>query len=49
MREIGMPPAGVHADSAGTVSAAFRQSLQSEPILILAALVTVYIVAGRSL
>ena len=42
--EIGMPP-GVHADFAGT-AAAFRQSLQSEPILILAALVTVYIVLG---
>jgi multidrug efflux pump len=41
---IGQPP-GVHSDFAGTAQA-FQQSLQSEPILILAALLTVYIVLG---
>jgi len=41
---IGMPP-GVHADFAGTAQA-FNQSLASEPMLIVAALVTVYIVLG---
>jgi multidrug efflux pump len=43
-KEIGLPP-GVHADFAGT-AAAFGDSLASEPLLILAALVTVYIVLG---
>ena len=43
-REIGLPP-GVHADFAGTAQA-FRESLASEPVLILAALITVYIVLG---
>ena len=42
--EIGLPP-GVHADFAGTARA-FGDSLASEPILILAALITVYIVLG---
>ncbi len=42
--EIGLPP-GVRADFAGTAQA-FQQSLASEPILILAALITVYIVLG---
>jgi multidrug efflux pump len=42
--EIGLPP-GVHADFAGT-AAAFGDSLASEPVLILAALITVYIVLG---
>ncbi|TMA13330.1 MAG: nodulation protein, partial [Deltaproteobacteria bacterium] len=42
--EIGLPP-GVRADFAGTAQA-FQQSLASEPILILAAVVTVYIVLG---
>jgi multidrug efflux pump len=42
--KIGLPP-GVHADFAGTARA-FSDSLSSEPILILAALVTVYIVLG---
>jgi multidrug efflux pump len=41
---IGTPPS-VHADFAGTAQA-FNQSLASEPMLILAALVTVYIVLG---
>jgi multidrug efflux pump len=41
---IGMPP-GVHPDFQGTAQA-FQQSLASEPILILAALLTVYIVLG---
>ena len=38
-------PASVHADFQGTAQA-FQSSLASEPILILAALVTVYIVLG---
>ncbi|HWZ90048.1 MAG TPA: efflux RND transporter permease subunit, partial [Polyangiaceae bacterium] len=42
--EIGLPP-GVHADFAGTARA-FGDSLASEPVLILAALITVYIVLG---
>jgi len=42
--EIGLPP-GVRADFAGTARA-FGDSLASEPILILAALITVYIVLG---
>ena len=42
--EIGLPP-GVRPAFAGTAQA-FRESLASEPILILAALVTVYIVLG---
>ena len=42
--EIGLPPS-VRADFTGTAQA-FRESLASEPILILAALLTVYIVLG---
>jgi len=42
--EIGMPPS-VHADFVGTARA-FGESLASEPVLILAALITVYIVLG---
>ena len=42
--EIGMP-ASVHADFQGTAQA-FKDSLSSQPILILTALVTVYIVLG---
>ncbi len=42
--EIGLPPA-VRADFVGAAQA-FRESLASEPILVLAALVTVYIVLG---
>ena len=42
--EIGLP-SGVRPDFAGTAQA-FQESLASEPILILAALVTVYIVLG---
>jgi multidrug efflux pump len=42
--EIGLPP-GVRPNFAGTAQA-FQQSLASEPILVLAALVTVYIVLG---
>jgi multidrug efflux pump len=42
--EIGMPPS-VHAAFQGTAQA-FRDSLESEPALILAALLTVYIVLG---
>jgi multidrug efflux pump len=38
-------PAGLQADFQGT-AASFRNSLSSEPLLILAALVTVYIVLG---
>ena len=38
-------PASVQADFQGT-AASFRNSLSNEPILILAALVTVYIVLG---
>jgi multidrug efflux pump len=43
-REVGLPPS-VHAEFVGTAQA-FRDSLASEPILVLAALVTVYIVLG---
>ncbi|MHB8420711.1 MAG: multidrug efflux RND transporter permease subunit [Myxococcales bacterium] len=43
-RGLGLPPA-VHASFQGTAQA-FRASLASEPILILAALITVYIVLG---
>ena len=39
------PPPGIHADFQGTAQA-FRASLASEPLLILAALLTVYIVLG---
>jgi multidrug efflux pump len=42
--DLGMPPR-MRADFAGAAQA-FRESLQSEPLLILAALVTVYIVLG---
>jgi multidrug efflux pump len=42
--EIGLPP-GVRADFSGTAQA-FQESLASEPALIVAALVTVYIVLG---
>jgi len=42
--EIGLPP-GVRADFTGAAQV-FRESLASEPILILAALLTVYIVLG---
>ncbi|HZS40228.1 MAG TPA: multidrug efflux RND transporter permease subunit [Polyangia bacterium] len=42
--ELGTPPS-VHADFQGA-AAAFRESLASEPILLLAALLTVYIVLG---
>ena len=43
-RELGLPPS-IRADFQGTAQA-FRASLQSEPLLILAALFTVYIVLG---
>jgi hydrophobe/amphiphile efflux-1 (HAE1) family protein len=43
-REIGMPE-GVHATFQGT-AAAFKDSADSEPMLILAALIAVYIVLG---
>jgi len=43
-QELGMP-ASIHPSFQGT-AAAFQKSLQSEPWLILAALVTVYIVLG---
>ena len=43
-RAIGIPPS-VHADFRGTAQA-FGESLASEPVLILAALITVYIVLG---
>ncbi len=43
-REMGMP-ATIHAQFAGTAQA-FQDSLASQPILILAALVTVYLVLG---
>ncbi len=43
-RSIGFPPT-IHASFAGT-AAAFQESLSKEPFLILAALVTVYIVLG---
>jgi multidrug efflux pump len=42
--DIDLPPS-VHADFAGS-AAAFSSSLASEPVLILAALITVYIVLG---
>ena len=42
--EIGMPP-GIQGEFQGA-AAAFQSSLKNEPILILAALVTVYIVLG---
>jgi multidrug efflux pump len=42
--ELGLPPA-VRAEFVGTAQA-FRESLATEPILILAALLTVYIVLG---
>jgi multidrug efflux pump len=42
--ELGLPP-GVRADFAGAAQA-FQASLSSEPLLILAALITVYIVLG---
>jgi multidrug efflux pump len=43
-REIGLPPS-IRASFQGT-AAAFRNSLSNEPLLVLAALVTVYIVLG---
>ncbi len=43
-KDMHMPP-GLQADFQGT-AASFRNSLSSEPLLILAALVTVYIVLG---
>jgi len=43
-QEIGLPPS-VHAGFQGTAQA-FQASLSNEPILVLAALVTVYIVLG---
>src|SRR5207245_237262 len=43
-RELGLPPS-VHAAFQGTAQA-FSASLESEPILILAALLVVYIVLG---
>jgi multidrug efflux pump len=43
-REIGMPPS-VRAQFVGTAQA-FRESLATAPILVLAALITVYIVLG---
>ncbi|HLZ00242.1 MAG TPA: multidrug efflux RND transporter permease subunit [Candidatus Angelobacter sp.] len=43
-QELGMP-ASIHSSFQGT-AAAFQNSLASEPLLILAALVTVYIVLG---
>jgi multidrug efflux pump len=42
--ELGMPPS-IHAEFVGTASA-FNDALGSEPVLILAALITVYIVLG---
>jgi multidrug efflux pump len=44
MARIGMPPS-IHSDFVGSAQA-FTQSLASEPLLILAAIVTVYIVLG---
>ena len=44
LRDLGVP-ASVHGSFQGT-AAAFQSSLSSEPILILAALITVYIVLG---
>jgi len=43
-KEIGLP-ASIHTSFQGT-AAAFRNSLSSEPLLILAAVITVYIVLG---
>jgi multidrug efflux pump len=43
-REVGVPGT-IHADFAGT-AAAFRASLANEPLLILAALITVYVTLG---
>jgi multidrug efflux pump len=43
-RDVGLP-ASVHADFVGAAKA-FGESLASEPVLILAALITVYIVLG---
>ena len=43
-KEVGMPPS-IHTSFQGT-AAAFRNSLSTEPWLILAAIVTVYIVLG---
>jgi len=43
-RQIGMP-SDIHAQFAGT-AAAFQRSLSSQPLLIMAALATVYIVLG---
>ncbi len=43
-REVGLPP-GVHPSFQGAAQA-FRESLASEPLLILAALLVVYIVLG---
>jgi multidrug efflux pump len=43
-QELGLPPS-IHATFQGT-AAAFLRSLSNEPILILAALITVYIVLG---
>jgi multidrug efflux pump subunit AcrB len=43
-RDVGLP-ASIHADFAGT-AAAFRASLANEPLLILAALITVYVTLG---
>ncbi len=43
-QKLGLPP-GVRAEFQGTAEA-FQESLASEPILILAALITVYIVLG---
>ena len=42
--ELGMPPS-IHGDFEGTAQA-FSEALGSEPILVLAALITVYIVLG---
>ena len=42
--EIGLPP-GIRPDFSGSAQA-FQQALASEPVLILAALITVYIVLG---
>ncbi|HXU70753.1 MAG TPA: multidrug efflux RND transporter permease subunit [Polyangia bacterium] len=39
------PPPGIHGEFQGA-AAAFRESLASEPLLLLAALITVYIVLG---
>ncbi len=44
MRDIGMP-ASIHGSFAGT-AAVFQKSLSSEPFLILAALVAIYVVLG---